>query len=59
LRLNIVTSSGAITGSVVHPFTGKKIQLRGAVLQKQGVAYGYFLGTNESGSVTLESQVDP
>jgi len=32
----------------------KKLSFKGAVLQRQNIAAGFFLGTNQSGSVRLE-----
>jgi len=48
LNLGITLSSGLFKGS-----TGgsKPIKFSGVVLQKQNLAYGFFVGTNESGSV--------
>jgi hypothetical protein len=56
LNLKITTSgnnAGLFKGSVVNPVTGKRITVNGALLQKQDVGYGSFLGTNQSGSVSL------
>lgn len=47
------TASGLFTGSVVNPATKRTILIHGAVLQKQNIGAGYFLGTNESGEVFL------
>jgi hypothetical protein len=53
LSLTILTSSGLFKGSVVNPATEKTIPISGAVLQKQSIGAGYFLGTNEIGGVFL------
>jgi hypothetical protein len=53
MSLTISTASGLFTGSVVNPATKKAISIYGAVLQKQNIGAGYFLGTNESGEVFL------
>jgi hypothetical protein len=53
MTLTISTSSGLFTGSVANPATKKTIPIYGAVLQKQNIGAGYFLGTNESGEVFL------
>ena len=53
MSLSISTSSGLFTGSVVNPATKKTIPIHGAVLQKQNIGAGYFLGTNETGEVFL------
>jgi hypothetical protein len=38
---------------VLNPATGRKFGFNGVILQNQGVGLGYFLGTNQSGSVFL------
>jgi hypothetical protein len=53
LSLSISTTSGLFKGSVVNPATKKTIPISGAVLQKQNIGAGYFLGTNEIGGVYL------
>jgi len=55
LNLTVSTISGLFTGSVINPETKKTITLSGAVLEKQNIALGFFLGTNQSGNVLLES----
>jgi hypothetical protein len=51
LAITLSTSSGLISGSFVNPQTLKKSVIKGALLQKQNFGSGYFLGTNQSGSV--------
>ncbi len=51
LSLTITTSSGLFQGSVVASATGKSIAFSGAVLQKQNIGNGVFLGTNQTGRV--------
>jgi len=51
-------ATGEFTGSAVNPSTGKLLHFGGVALQKPGYASGSFLGTNQSGRVTLRS-VDP
>jgi hypothetical protein len=53
LSLTIHTASGLFTGFIMNPATKKTIALSGAVLEKQNVALGYFLGTNQSGGVSV------
>jgi hypothetical protein len=53
LSLTVKTASGTFSGSIVNPATKKTITLSGAVLEKQNIGAGYFLGTNESGEVFL------
>jgi hypothetical protein len=57
-KLNLVftVSSGWFKGTVLGPGTGKTIPVSGAVLQKRNDGYGFFLGTNQSGSVMLRVQ---
>ena len=58
MSLTISTSTGRFTGSVVNPTTKKTIPIYGAVLQKQNIGAGYFLGTNESGEVFIGASSD-
>jgi hypothetical protein len=51
LTLGMNASSGLLTGSFFNPFTRSTNQIRGAVLQQQAAAGGFFLGTNQSGAV--------
>jgi hypothetical protein len=48
--VGISAASGLFKGSALPPF-GKAIPFTGVILQKQGFASGFFLGTNESGRV--------
>ncbi len=53
LRLN--AKSGLIGGSFMRPENAKKRTIiKGVVLQDQNIGRGFFLGTNQSGSVRLE-----
>lgn len=54
LALKLTSSSGLVSGSFVHPDTLKKSAIKGIILQKQQVGGGFFLGTNQSGRLTLE-----
>jgi hypothetical protein len=54
LVLTIALPKGLFTGTATEPGTGKTIPLRGTLLQKQNLGCGFFLGTNQSGRVTLE-----
>ena len=54
LSLKITTTSGLFQGGFINPATGKSNSFSGALLQKQNAGYGYFLGTNQTGSVTLQ-----
>jgi hypothetical protein len=55
LAISLSTSSGLISGSFINPQTLKKSLIKGALLQKQNFGSGYFLGTNQSGSVFFGS----
>jgi hypothetical protein len=52
--LTISTGNGSFSGKFYDPNTRKAQTFNGVVLQNQGAARGYFLGTNESGAVLLE-----
>ncbi len=54
LTMNLTLTSGLLNGSVTDPNTRKGVLFNGALLQKINAAYGYFLGTNQSGQVLLE-----
>jgi hypothetical protein len=56
LVLSFTTATGLFRGSVMNPDTAKPIPVNGVMLQKQNLGYGYFLGTNQTGSVTLGPQ---
>ncbi len=53
LALSLTASSGLLIGSFVHPDTLKKSAIKGVILQKQAQGGGFFLGTNQSGSLVL------
>jgi|GEM_PF-3180929 len=44
---------GQISGSFVHPGNQLAVGIRGVVFQKQKIGLGYFLGLNQSGSLTV------
>jgi hypothetical protein len=46
--------SGAVSGSFIHPATGRGISLNGVWLQNENVVRGFFLGTNQSGLFLLQ-----
>ena len=52
-RLTITNTTGLFGGTLTNRATNKAISISGAVLQKLNAGYGYFLGTNQSGSVGL------
>jgi hypothetical protein len=51
--LTFNTSSGLFKGTVMNAETSKPIAFKGAILQNQNMGAGFFLSTNESGSVIL------
>jgi hypothetical protein len=53
LSLAFTPTTGLFQGSVLNPVTGKSVAVKGALLQKQSLGYGYFLGTNQTGGVFL------
>jgi len=54
-RINLKwdVTSGRVSGSFIHPATGRSASLQGVILQNQNLARGFFLGTNQSGSFFL------
>ena len=55
LSLTVNTANGVFTGSIVNPATKKTISISGVVLEKQTMAVGHFVGTNQSGSVSINA----
>jgi uncharacterized repeat protein (TIGR01451 family) len=53
LSLKLTTSSGLFTGTGTNRLAGKAIAVKGVIFQKQNLGAGYFLGTNQSGKVSL------
>jgi hypothetical protein len=53
LKLTIVPSTGALSGSFIHPGTGKAVPLSGVVYQKTYTASGFFLYFPPRPSVSL------
>jgi hypothetical protein len=53
-KFKINSATGLFSGSFQNPATGKSIKFSGALLQKQNLGAGFFLGTDQSGFVTLE-----
>jgi cyclophilin family peptidyl-prolyl cis-trans isomerase len=56
LTLSASKSSGTFSGSATPPAGGKAVSFKGAVLQKQTNGFGFFLGTNASGRVSIEGR---
>jgi hypothetical protein len=59
LTMTVVLPSGKFTGNVTPPGMNNSIPIQGAVFQNTATAYGYFLGTNASGSVELTAPPSP
>jgi hypothetical protein len=55
MNFSITLSNGAFTGSVKVPGTTRTNAFKGALLQDANAGYGWFLGTDESGSVSLQA----
>lgn len=53
LSMKLSVGSGIFSGRFFHPGLGKTTKFRGAVLQSQNTAGGFFLGADQSGSVRL------
>jgi hypothetical protein len=52
LTVTIAPSSGQLSGKLT-PLGGLPVSFKGAVLQKANYASGYFLGTNQSGRISI------
>ncbi len=55
LTLTFALPSGLFTGTLVEAGTTRHISYSGVVLQKANYGSGYFLGTNQSGSVIFSA----
>jgi uncharacterized repeat protein (TIGR03803 family) len=53
LKLKVAPTTGALSGNFLDPTIGKAVKFEGLLLQSNGAASGYFLGTSESGFVTF------
>lgn len=53
LVLTFTPSTGLFKGTAVDPATARPIAFTGVVLQKQGLGFGHFLGTGQTGSVSV------
>lgn len=56
LSLTFTLSNGSFSGRVKHPVTSDWVPFHGVVLQKFGVAAGYFPGWAQTGEIWLEGQ---
>jgi hypothetical protein len=62
LLLTVTPKTGLIKGTCTHQSTGKRIQLRGTLLQNPGGRYslysgGWFVGTSEGGFIGLAGPI--
>ncbi|HYV30858.1 MAG TPA: hypothetical protein VEO53_07135, partial [Candidatus Binatia bacterium] len=53
ISLTIQKPTGLFTGSVTPPGGRSARSIKGALLQKQNSGSGFFLGTNQSGRVSI------
>jgi hypothetical protein len=53
LYLSFTLSSGAFSGKVTDPYSGKSLPFSGAVFQKLNTGGGLLLGANKSSSLLL------
>jgi uncharacterized repeat protein (TIGR01451 family) len=53
VALTLDTSTGAFSGTFIHPLTRESVEFNGAVLQSEALGLGFFLGPTRSGSVTI------
>jgi hypothetical protein len=53
LSLSVTPGTGLISGSFLDPQTRQTSAIKGVVLQRQGAAAGFFLGTNATGLLLL------
>jgi hypothetical protein len=56
LNFIINVTNGTFTGNVQVPGTHKTNTFKGALLQDQAIGSGFFLGTNQSGRVSLQPE---
>jgi hypothetical protein len=54
VKLGVAVRTGILKGSFFHPSKGST-PIWGAVLQDQKEAFGFFIGTNQSGSMRLNA----
>jgi len=59
LVMTLVLPLGKFTGNVNPPGMTRSIPVQGAILQNTNAAFGFFLGTNHSGSVELSAPTSP
>lgn len=55
LSISLNITNGVFSGSFVHPVTHATTPIKGAISQWYGFGAGYFLGTNQSGSIVFQN----
>lgn len=53
LSLALNPTTGVVSGIFTHPATQKTVKVHAILLQQPGIGYGYFLGTNAAGSLSI------
>jgi uncharacterized repeat protein (TIGR02543 family) len=53
VTLRVNADTGFVSGQFVHPADGRKRSFSGVILPSQSGAFGYFVGVNETGYVSL------
>jgi hypothetical protein len=53
VRLKMDPVTGLVTGSFIHPASGRSVAVHGVVFTKRNRVAGYFLGPKKSGWVGL------
>jgi hypothetical protein len=53
LTLSINAGMGTFSGTFIHPVTGKRVTIKGALLHKQNRAAGFFIGPTQSGNASI------
>lgn len=53
-KVSLTAKTGKFKGSFKHPVTGRGITFNGVLLQDLDLGAGFFLGTNQSGRISIE-----
>jgi uncharacterized repeat protein (TIGR02543 family) len=56
VTVRVNASAGFVSGQFVHPADNKRHTFRGVILPSQKAAFGYFVGVNQTGYVSLVAQ---
>ena len=54
LKFMINLTNGTFSGNVQAPGTQKRNAFKGGLLQDQAQGFGFFLGTNQSGRISIQ-----